>query len=306
MEYEQQVMDGLQRSAVEVFDHMMTKYLDFSEVEIGDAPKKVLISQIEVCWNQSRPLDVFHYMTDKLEYFDEIGLKHIDFHSDTPLMVVDYPSDIYPELTRFAHKIYMKTKLNLRNELILGQELKTTVPFIEGTLSDLFFIDSYLAKRFVYSKFILQFLRRTEGLEEEKYRHAYLNFVHMKRGDSSWKKKYLQGMLDRSGIPKEFVNIEFFDVFSDLIDVYGSVHRKNFSQLSYMQFRRLVSESGDFRRMGHGKYRIKEKSVLFNANLEYRAVRARLDEMYPEESALNKIYHSDAGLSGSSKNFQTS
>lgn len=305
MQYEQGVISELYKEAVSLYESLLIDRLLFERSDVYEAPKKVSISQIEICWNQKRPFDVFHYLTDKINFFKEIGLNHMDFHSDTPLMVTKYPSDIVPQLIRFAHKIYLKTKMNLRNEIILGQELKTRVSFMSGTLSDLFFMDSHLAKHYAYSKFILQHLRRTLGLAEEKYRHGYLRFVQTKRGDQEWKKKYLEGILKDSGIPEEFTDIEFFDVFSDLIEVYGFVHRRNFSHLTYKQYRRLVSESPNFRRMGHGRYRIKEKTVLFFANLEYRTVRARLDEIYPEESTLNHIYQSDAGLAGLS-NIQTS
>jgi len=305
MKHEQAAISELNREAIEVYEEMMVQRLKFDADEVSEAPKSVALQQIEVCWNQPRPFDVFHYMMDKINYFEEIGLKHISFHSDTPLMVTDYPSDIYPKIVRIAHKIYMKTKMNLRNELILGNELKTDVPFLNGTLSDLFFADSDVAKKFTYSKFVLQVLRRTVGLEEEKYRHADLNFVQMKRGGHEWKRSYLQGLLDRAGVPAEFSDVDFFDVFSDILDSRGSVHRKNFSHLTAKQYRRVVSESRDFVRAGHGKYRLRENMALFKANLEYRAIRNKLDEIHPEENPLRKIYHSDAGIAGLS-NIQTS
>ncbi len=289
-----------------MYESLLIGRLGFDAEDVYKAPKKVSISQIEICWNQKKPFDAYHYLTDKLNFFKEIGLNHMDFHSDTPLMVTKYPSDIYPALIRMVHKIYVKTKFILRNEIILGSELKTTVPFICGTLSDFFFTDSGRAKMFVYSKFILQHLRRTLGLDYEKYRHGYLRFVQTKRGDQQWKKKYLEGILETYQLPDIFNDIDFFDSFSDLIEAAGSVQRRNFSHLSYKQYRRLVSESPNFRRMGYGKYRIRENSVLFHANLEYRTIRANLDLIYPEESRLNHIYQSDAGLIAGLSKLQTS
>lgn len=306
MDFEQSILDELNTNAKDLFEFCLIDRLDFDEADVYKAVKNVSISQIEVCWNQKKPFDAFHYLTDKLNFFEELGLKNMAFHSETPLLVTKYHSDILPGAVRMAHKIYVKTKFILRNELILGIELKTLVPFINGTLSDLFFSNSHMAKMFVYSKFILQHLRRTVGLEYEKYRHGYLRFVQTKRGDQQWKKKYLEGLLKDSGIPIEFMNIDFFDSFSDLIETVGFVQRRNFSHLSYKQYRRLVSESPNFVRMGYGKYRLKEHSVLFNANLEYRTIRANLDLIYPEESRLNHIYQSDAGLNVGSSKLQTS
>ncbi|WNY25165.1 hypothetical protein [Methanolapillus millepedarum] len=291
--------------AVEVYEDSLIKRLQFEASEVMDADKTVSINQIEMCWNQELPYDTVHYLSDKFDFFVENGLETVTLHSETPLLVTKYHSDIDPTEDRMAHKIYKKSKKILRNEIVLGNELKTDSPISNQTLSDFFFTDSQTAKKFVYFKFILQYLRNTVGIKEEKYWHGYKRFISERRGDEEWKTSYLQAVLGKSGINKAFQDVEFFDVFVDHLEAHGCVQRRFFKGWTDKKYRVNVVESREFERKGRGKYRPQEISHLFKIVCEYRKHREYLRKAYPDNiDALAEIYHPfDTGIqSGLSQN----
>ncbi|MDY0292547.1 MAG: hypothetical protein RBR02_09465 [Desulfuromonadaceae bacterium] len=297
LEFEEIVMDDLKQKTLEFFVDMTSERLKIDK-EIFISGMKISINQIEVCWNQPLPFDTFGYLHEKMEFLVRNRLVDTTLHGGTPLLVSKIYSDIDPNFVRFSYKNYKKTKQNLRNEIVLGNELKTSGLNESETLSDMFFRDVKEAKRFVYSKFILQFLRVTEGLEEEKYSQGYNRFVHLKMNDSDWIKKVLESYVWQSEIDKEFKDIEFFDVFADQINSRGYVKRSFFRFLSDRTYRTLVSESDNFERCGRGKYRPAKDSYLSQIVCDYWKVRNELVKTENRENVLTKIYHSDTGITG--------
>jgi hypothetical protein len=227
LKYEKQVMEDLKEKTVEFFIDMTRDKLKINPVDFVDGIK-ISISQIEVCWNQELPFDAFGYLHDKMGFYVRDGLTHTALHGETPLMVSKIYSDIEPNAVRFSFKNYKKSKRILRNEIVLGNELKTQGLDGNETLSDMFFRDVDEAKRFVYSKFILQVLRKTEGVDEEEYRHGYNRFIRQKTDDYEWKKRVLWSLVAQSGIEKEFQNIDVFDLFAEQINNVGYVKKSFF------------------------------------------------------------------------------
>ncbi len=295
LRYERQVIEDLKNKTVEFFIDNVIEKLKLDEEDVLKADIKIYINQIEICWNQPLPFDAFGYLHKKTEFFVRKGLQDTTLHGETPLMVSKIYSDIEPNQPRIAFKNYKKTKRIMRNELILGNELKTPGLIGIETLSDLFFRDVDEAKRFVYSKFILQFLRNTEGLDETEYSHGYNRFLQLKMDDDEWKIGVLQYIVEKSDIPPEFQDLKFFDVFTDqVLNSPGYVKRSFFRFLSDKKYERLVVTSDDFERRGRGKYRLNEKSHLFKVACEYQKIRNLT--VVDDKNALDEIYHADNRL----------
>jgi hypothetical protein len=110
-----------------------------------------------------------------MDNYHSYDLMDSSFHDNTPLLVTKYMSDIEPNTTRFSHKIYKKTKKNLRNEIVLGNELKLSADIGNGRkpIYAQFFIHPEQMKRYMYAKMIFHFIRRTSGFDKEKYQHGY-------------------------------------------------------------------------------------------------------------------------------------
>ena len=241
------------------------------------------------------PLDTYMYLADRAIFMHQAGIEEVNTFAKTPLMLVKFMSDIDPTQILFAYKLYKKSKKILRNEIILGNELKAASPTGSGTLSDFFFNNAAEAKKYVFFCFVLEYLRQTEGLNEEQYQHGYHRFVKMDWESEEHKKRYLQTLLINSKIQKEFQDVEFFDVFADQIFVVGFVDRRFFSNLTDMQYRRIVRESGVFERKCRGEYRPRENSHLFKVLCDYKNHRTMLNEIQ-RQKALDGFIHSDTGI----------
>ena len=291
LEFEKQVIEDIGNKTVDFYIDALIEKLNFNEKEVLDADIKINISQLEICWNQPLMFDSFTYLHEKTAFFVKSGLETTALHGETPLMVSKIYSDISPNEARFAFKNYKKTKRILRNEIVLGNELKTRGLKGRETLSDMFLRDCEAAKRFVYSKFILQYLRATEGLNETEYEHGYNKYINMRTEDGELKKRWLRTLVEKADIPKEFKDPEFFEVFTDqIINSPGYIRRPFFRFLSDKQFRRLVVDSDNFERRGRGKYRLNENSHLFRIACDYRNIRnLEIDN----KKAINQIYTDD-------------
>ena len=277
LEFEQQVMNDLEEKTREFFMDLLIRKIGFNSVDVYQADVKVSISQIEVCWNQPVPFDSFGYLHEKTAFFVKNGFTETQLHAKTPLFVSKFMSEVIPNQIALAYKNYKKTKKILRNEIILGNTLKGSGLQNNETLSDTFFRNTEDAKKYAYSKMIFEWLRRTEGLNEEKYKHGYRRFKEMKEGDQTWKKNLLKGLVRDSGIPDEFKDLDFFDIFAEQLHRRGFVKRKFFSHLSDRKYRRLIFDAPEsFERCGRGKYRPTAGSPMFNAVEGYRVAKDKL------------------------------
>jgi hypothetical protein len=118
LKYENQALEELKEKALGAYQIMLERN-GFGPKEKRKSEMIFNISQIEICWNNELPLDPLEYLKDQMSAYHKHNLSSSSFHDNTPLLVTKYMSDIEPNVVRFSHKIYKKTKKNLRNEIFL-------------------------------------------------------------------------------------------------------------------------------------------------------------------------------------------
>lgn len=273
--YEFEALQELKHKAKKAYYKMLERE-GFEQEEIRKAPLEFNISQIEICWNTPLPLDPIKHMKKVMDNYHSYNLMDSSFHDNTPLLVTKYMSDIEPNTTRFSHKIYKKTKKNLRNEIVLGNELKLSADIGNGRkpIYAQFFIHPEQMKRYMYAKLTFHFTRRTSGFDKEKYQHGYHQWTRMNSEvTDDDQKQYLTAYLQSTELHESFKDISFFNNLVNELRTKGFVTRKFFHPWSNRFFDKNVSKSDDFERMKRGRYRVRHGSYLEDIMTNYMKFR---------------------------------
>ncbi len=276
--YEQQAFQELKHKAKKAYRKMLERE-GFEQDEIRKAPMEFNISQIEICWNTALPLDPLEYLKEVMDNYHCCGIMDSSLHDTTPLLVTKYMSDIEPNTARFSHKMYKKTKKNLRNEIVLGKELKLFADIGTGRkpIHTQFFTDPEQMKRYLYAKLLFHFTRRTSGFDKEKYQHGYHQFTKKSSyPNDEDKKHYLVAYLKYTDLHESFKDVSFFNNLVNELRTKGFVTRKFFHPWSNRFFDKNVSKSNDFERMKRGRYRIKHGGNLEDIMNGYVKLRENL------------------------------
>jgi hypothetical protein len=276
--YEFEALQELKHKAKKAYYKMLERD-GFEQEEIRKSPLEFNISQIEICWNTPLPLDPIKHMKKVMDNYHSYNLMNSSFHDNTPLLVTKYISDIEPNTTRFSHKIYKKTKKNLRNEIVLGNELKLSADIGNGRkpIHSQFFINPEQMKHYMYTKLIFHFTRRTSGFDKEKYQHGYHQWTRMNSIiEDRDKEHYLSALLRYADLHEDFKEVSFFNNLMDELQMKGFVTRKFFQPKSNKFFDNNIGKSVNFERIGRGKYRVKHGSNLECTLNEYKKLREAL------------------------------
>jgi hypothetical protein len=276
LKIEKSIFLNLAHSSIETYKSRLS-WLGFTDEKIQSLTITPNLSQCEVCFNDDTRIGQFYHLNNRmLDYYGN-GLRPT-LHSATPLFVQKYTSPVDPTYKQYSHKIYQKTRSILRQEIVIGNDLKNNIDLSgQEPLGHLLFHDSETFKKYIYVKLYFRHkqIEQNNGKKSDYDEWKSGNYNH----DDSFLRRTLKATLnDDPELEKCLKDVDLFDKF---VDLEGPFKRK-FFPFSPTKFKNRLLETGYVERLtgptGHHRHGYYVKSQYFIDRFErpYRELRYRL------------------------------